>query len=442
MVNTLIFDYKQTSGVPIDQLERLQDTVEPLVAYLRAHAESLEATDYAFIALPENTAMYDRVQVVAHQVKKLSPTVLVIIGIGGSNLGIRAVQEALLGTLYNQTNTSLKIYYADTLDTTYIQTIMGVVARELEQGNNVIFNVISKSGSTLETLGNLEVFVELVRSYKQDTWHKYLVVTTDYNSVLWHFALTQGICLLEIPKNVGGRYSIFSPVGLFPLLLLGIDVPQLRQGAADMTALCLQHNNAALISACILQYHYRHGKNIHDTFLFSVEWESIGKWYRQLMAESIGKELNRHGIQVNVGITPTVSIGTNDLHSVAQLYLGGAFDKYTTFIAPKRESLVDTVKVPCNPMTHALSGDIQDRTYGLIMDAILQGVKKSYTHADRPFSSIALSAQSAYGVGQLLQFKMFEIIYLSELLEVNPFDQPNVESYKKATHTFLQKIDQ
>ncbi len=165
----------------------------------------------------------------------------------------------------------------------------------------------------------------------------HLIKTQNY----WNFALEKGFDLLEIPKKVGGRYSVFSPVGLFPLGLLGVNIDQLLKGAYDMKSRCLDTNllkNPAVISATLIYLHYKKGKNIHDLFLVGNDLESVGKWYRQLMGESIGKEFNKDKKRVFEGITPTVSLVSVDLHSMAQIYLGGPYDKFTTFVNVKQNN--------------------------------------------------------------------------------------------------------
>jgi glucose-6-phosphate isomerase len=264
------------------------------------------------------------------------------------------------------------------------------------------------------------------------------VVTTDKDSKFWNFAQQKEFNVLEIPKKVGGRFSVFSSVGLFPLGMLGINIEQLINGAQLMKEKCLSHDlnhNPAALSASLIYQHKVNGKHIHDLFLFSTDLESIGKWYRQLMGESIGKEFNNKQNQVFEGITPTVSIGSIDLHSMAQLYLGGPYDKFTTFVRVK--SRKEKITIPNNVDYSRLVTGIQGKSLHNIMDAILLGVQRAFQKGKRPFVEIVLPNKSEFYVGQLLQMKMMEMMYLGYLLDVNPFDQPNVESYKIETKKIL-----
>jgi glucose-6-phosphate isomerase len=365
------------------------------------------------------------------------PEYLIVVGIGGSNLGTIAVQEAILGKLYNQLTPSIKVLYADTVDSDLIYAIIRLVKPVLERDGNIVLNLVSKSGTTTETVANSEILIALLKKYKEN-YGKYVNITTDKGSKLWDLALKEGFNVLEIPKKVGGRYSVFSPVGLFPLGLLGINTAQLLRGARSMRDACIDMNieeNPAALSAVIQYLHYKGGRNISDLFLFSNDLESLGKWYRQLMAESLGKEFNKKGERVNIGITPTVSIGSTDLHSMAQLYLGGPYDKFTTFVRVKNNG--STMTVPnIEGYTDLVSG-IRGKSLMNIMDATLEGTEAAFRAAKRPFAEITLPDKSESSIGQLLQFKMIETIYFAHLLNVNPFDQPNVENYKTETRKIL-----
>jgi len=212
------------------------------------------------------------------------------------------------------------------------------------------------------------------------------------------------------------------------------------EGATYIREACIDTNiekNPAAISAAIQYLHYESGKNISDLFLFANDLESLGKWCRQLMAESLGKEFNKKGEKANIGITPIVSIGSTDLHSMAQLYLGGPYDKFTTFLSVENSN--SPIKVPSLKEYSKLVYGIQGTSLESIMSAIMEGTKAAFRKGKRPFVEIKLPCKSEYSIGQFLQFKMIETIYLGYLLNVNPFNQPNVESYKEETRKILQK---
>jgi glucose-6-phosphate isomerase len=392
-------------------------------------------TPYASLFVPFDAKIQYDVEAVVTQVQLKNPRILFIVGIGGSNLGTCAVQQALQGIFYNETNPPCKIYYADTVDTFLMQTLSEFAEQALRNGDTILVNVISKSGTTLETLANFSIFCDLLRTYHPETWHEYSVVTTDHHSALWQYAHTNHISTLEIPALVGGRFSVLTPVGLFPFALLGLDTEQLCAGARDALTNNFVTNSLgsmAKISAAILYEQYLRGIMIHDSFIFCPQLEAFGKWYRQLCAESLGK---KNSMDMCVGITPTVSIGTTDLHSMGQLYLGGPNNRVTTFICLEPSNISTDTALDSSLNTLLPQG--AQKPLPIIMDAIAEGTQQAYLEACRPYMTIVLPDLSAYTMGNLMQYKMLEILYLGHLLQVNPFDQPEVEKYKQKTRTVL-----
>lgn len=418
----------------LDYQERIQPELKAMKQALQTNYEDSRAS----LCLLDDDKMIEDINTLISEKQQLNPTHLVVVGIGGSNLGTIAVQEAVLGKHYNSTNSKPKIHYADTVDTDHLSTIIHTLKTALQNNENVIINAVSKSGGTTETLANFQILLDVLKSYR-DNYQDYIVITTDKDSKFYHLAQQEEFSILEIPKKVGGRFSVFSAVGLFALGMIGINIQALLAGAKTARDQGLKENindNPSALSAALI-YHYAHeGAVIHDTFIFSNTLESIGKWYRQLMGESIGKEYDISGNHVNCGITPTVSIGSTDLHSMAQLYLAGPHDKFTTFLRIDNNNT--TLTVPPNPTYEHLVDNIQGTSLSHIMDAILTGTQQAYLKGNRSFVEISISDKSETSIGHLLQMKMMEMMYLGFLLEVNPFDQPNVEAYKKETKQILQ----
>lgn len=424
------FRYQQSCGVSIEKL--LQIAQDAGLRDEQKRFFSIARTDknynhpFSCVNLPEDHDLYAKIQTIVAEIELLKPTILVVVGIGGSSLGAKAVLQAIQGRVRDSKMHALRVYFAETVDTDRMYTIMSIVQQELVAGNNISINVVTKSGTTLETMANFYVLVDLLRQHRPDEYKKFVVVTTGSDSPLWAYAHEQGYRVLEVPKNIGGRYSVFSAVGLFPLALAGIDIQELRAGAAQTTTECFSEDfssNPAVMSALIHYHYYRQGVRISDLFMFSVDLEALGKWYRQLMAESLGKEFDINGISVLAGITPTVSLGSIDLHSVAQLYLGGPRDKYTTFVMVSESA--HAIAIPAD--APAWSG----KTFAGIMHALAEGTQAAYLKTERPFASVVLPKKNEFFIGQFLQWKIIEMIYLGYLLEVDCFDQPNVELYKK-----------
>ncbi|MCK5632807.1 hypothetical protein KAH94_03595 [bacterium] len=439
-MKSIFFDYTpESSRVTVSDIEKITTKLLPELHQIKNAVGSGYKNEYASLNLSSNSQMIDHVKnLVAKKKKDLNICVLVVIGIGGSSLGAVAVHESINGVLYNELSSEMKIYFVDTIDTDYVRTVLLLVEREFKNGGGVLLNVVTKSGTTTETIVNFEIFLELLKKYKQKSYADHIVITSDRDSKLWNYAQNEKIETLEIPKNVGGRFSVFSPVGLFPLGLVGVDIDQLCSGALSVVDSCTEKDlkkNYAAESAAFVYAQYKKGFSIHDTFIFSRDMRAVGDWYRQLVGESLGKKVDRSGNVVNVGITPTVSVGTNDLHSVVQLYLGGPRDKLTTFITLKDDQ--DELRVPQFDEFDSLVANIQGKTVASIRAAVVRGVQRAYHADERPFVTIEIPEKSAFCLGQLLQMKMIEVMYLGYLLGVNPFDQPQVELYKKETREIL-----
>jgi len=193
--------------------------------------------------------------------------------------------------------------------------------------------------------------------------------------------------------------------------------------------------NYAMLSAGITYHYWAEHVRISNSFFFNPEMESAGKWYRQLMGESIGKSHNLDGEEVHAGITPIVTIGSTDLHSMAQLYSGGPRDKLTTIIYSSQTQI--KTDLPRELEFAGLVDGIAGKDFAKIMDAIVGGVKAAYLKNELPFMEVGFSEITARTVGAFLQFKMLEEMYLARLLNVNAFDQPNVEDYKLETKKLL-----
>jgi glucose-6-phosphate isomerase len=432
------FKYVESCGVSNQEFEQLGKRLKPEIKRLAHALTTGYASEYASINMLTDQSMLDHVQHVVQEKKILKPTLMIVIGIGGSNLGAKALYEAFYGTINIRADQSkIHVYWADTVDSQCIHAISQEVVHALDRGQNILLVIISKSGATTETIVNAQIFLNILMQKRSQDYLNYVVAITDKDSKLWQLAQQEKFVCLEIPKKVGGRFSVFSAAGLFPLAMADINIEQLVNNARFVVPEYTDEqifNNPAAISAAILAFHYQQGINIHDTFLFSPNLESLGKWYRQLLGESIGKEFSRDGHKVDVGITPTVSIGSTDLHSVGQLYLGGPKDKVTTFVSI--DSAIQ-IQVPEINGFDQLVSHIQNKELSSIMAAIEMGVKRAYLKKELPFVSCVL--HSKWHVAQFMQFKMLEIIYLGFLLEVNPFDQPQVELYKEETRELLKQ---
>lgn len=421
-----------------DAFQALREKANSYSERLRDIVASGEYKAYESSALlPSDQQLLQEVQSLAVQKAGSELRYHVVVGIGGSNLGTRAVYDALLGFADVMEHERFpKLLFAETTDPEWL-TKATALLEKIEQPEHVLVSVISKSGGTTETMANFEIIMHTLKA-KFDNAQERVVAITDQDSPLWKQAGDLSIDRLAIPKPVGGRYSVFSAVGLFPLATVGVDVAVLHGGAAEMRDACLAEggDNQAATSAALLAYHKQQGKTINDNFFFHAELESAGKWYRQLMGESVGKAQSLDGQTVHTGITPTVSLGSTDLHSVGQLYLGGPKDKFTTFVYTDKTA---DVRVPDDRVFTELIPMINGKSAQDILKAILEGVKLAYQKAGLPYMEVVLDDISEHSIGAYLQFKMLEMMYLGQLLNVNAFDQPSVESYKTETKRILEQ---
>jgi len=385
--------------------------------------ESNYQNDAASLILPTDYRHAAAARVYAQQCRNAA--LLVVVGIGGSNLGTVAVQDAALGKYYNL-SAKTEVLYSDTLDPDSMHHILDRTMFYLKQGQKVVINVITKSGTTAETVANMQVLLNAVGKHK----NAFVVITTDSGSRLEAVARKKLLHTLPIPVKVGGRFSVLSSVGLFPLAVMGVNIERLIEGAHIMLQHCLRkdiHSNPALLLASIAYLHHKK-RPIQDTFVFSNDLIGYAAWYRQLLAESAGKG--------DVGIRPTVSVGSTDLHSVGQYDIAGPDLTYYRFINVKRRK--HSVTVPSSRDFNALVPHLAGKSYARIMDAILKGTQTAFRKRKRPFVEVEMSNLDEESIGGLLQVDMVTTFLLCHLLNVDPFNQPAVEEYKSATRKLLR----
>ncbi len=358
--------------------------------------------------------------------EKLVSTALkyvVVVGIGGSNLGAKAVYDALFGygDIFEE-DRHPKIVFLETLNAAYTKKALKKLSHEIKHEDEIIAVIITKSGTTAETLVNYEILEEAIPLVKQRT-----VYIANEDAPLTFLARKRGLPHLVIQKPVSGRFSIFSPAGLFPLACAGIDVIDLLEGGMSAIEDHLVSDSIAISANSILA-HYRNGKIINENFFFDSRLESMGKWQRQLTAESLGKESI---FGAREGINPSFSIGTTDLHSMFQLFLGGPQVRFF--------NLVNIAHLERNSFSKAniTNTKINSHSDTELLKDIYRNFKNTFTEKGIPFTELVLDSVSEKELGAYMQFKMIETMFLGKLLQVNAFDQPNVESYKKQTHDHI-----
>jgi glucose-6-phosphate isomerase len=360
---------------------------------------------------------------------------IVILGIGGSALGTIALQNALLGSRWNELDGEGRDYFPRlyVLDNVDPATI-GPLLDRLDP-RRTLFNVVSKSGATAETMAQFMIVRERLRSVLDDDGYRgHLIFTTDpARGVLRRIADREGIATLPVPPAVGGRFSVLSAVGLLPAALVGIDIEALLAGAAAMVDRCgspvLEANPAALFA--VLQYlaHTESGAPIHVMMAYSDRLYGMADWFRQLWAESLGKRLSRTGIEVYTGPTPIKALGTTDQHSQVQLYIEGPFDKTVTFLCAR--------ELPADIAIPGIYRDIDELGYlgghslGQLLDAERRATAVALRDARRMNMTIELPRVDEHSLGELFMMLQIATVYAAALYNVDPLDQPGVELGKQ-----------
>jgi glucose-6-phosphate isomerase len=431
-----LYTYEQ---VPVARqaAQRLFDMLSDTICMIRNGAyDAHYTTPYAALFCPFDDSALEQINHWLTNIGKVEH--LVVIGIGGSLQGFRAVYELLYGEDYVQKTSRCTVTLLDSIDPRTVEKQLCHIYTTITAGKKLHICIISKSGTTTETIALWSVVADIVHTAFPAHWHQLVTIITDPQTPLATYADEHNIRLLYIPKQISGRYSVLSVAGLALLAVCGVDIKMLCAGARqaimnmlDMTSM----ESPAIRRAITVAAYYAAGMNIHDFFMFGDQFTSFGFWYRQLYAESLGKK-QIHGGKPT-GILPTVSIGPRDLHSMVQLYLGGPACAITSFFILNAHVPIKTSK---NPAYDALVPNVTDHSLANIMQVLQQSIMIAYQKQQRSFMSITLPAASADVLGALLQNCMLEVICLGALLDVNPFDQPDIEVYKSATKMLLRRL--
>ena len=419
----------------------LRDKANKYAATMRrAMSDSKYTLPEASLRLPFDRALYERSRALASKLAGQKLNYVLDIGIGGSNLGAKAVYEASFGMLDGHSPFAPKMFFADTCAPELLSDIAEILLNEVTHKEEIIIIIASKSGTTTETIVNASVLVSALEQ-KLGSLADRIVCITDEGSPLWKTGEKEGFNLLPVPKLVGGRYSVFSPAGIFPVLCMGLDGDSFLRGAQGVVDDCVDRGVESEVYRAALDIFMwnKEGSLIFDLFLFHPELESVGKWYRQLFAESIGKNMTTEGALTTHRMVPTGSIGSTDLHSVEQMNLADPTLAVRTLVrinAPHWEHDFLAQERVFAPMVRGVAG----RAPCQVMDAIYEGVKEAYRARGVRYAELELPDTSLESIGALLQFEMCMVMHLAQLLHINAFDQPNVEEYKQAVRRILGGI--
>ena len=390
--------------------------------------------EIGFFKLPAERDVVRDIRGFAEGIGQAFDTV-VVLGIGGSALGTLALQQALLKPHWNELTDEQRDYFPrlfvlDNVDPTTI----GPLLERLDL-RRTLFNVVSKSGTTAETMAQFLIVYEKLRAAfgdDQEAYRSHLLFTTDpEKGVLRELARAENIPTLPIPADVGGRFSVLSSVGLLPAALCGIDIQALLDGAAAMDERCRSDDvatNPAGMFACL-----QHAADaelsapIHVMLSYSDRLYLTADWFRQLWAESLGKD--------NRGPTPVKALGATDQHSQVQLYIEGPFDKTITILAVGDRS--SDVVIPNEYQQVDALSYLGGHTLGELLDAERRATAQALAKRGRMNMTLELPTLSAHTMGQVFMMLQIATVYAGALYGVNPFDQPGVELGKELAYGYF-----
>jgi glucose-6-phosphate isomerase len=443
MTNTdaIVLDYNnmlaprlEGRGLDPDRLTGLEDRFR---AIHQDVVERREAGELGFYQLLDPSGPVTEIEAFADGPGQAFENV-VVLGIGGSALGTTALLHALRGADWNERDDEAREHYPRlfVLDNVDPDTVGSLLDRI--DVRRTLFNVVSKSGTTAETMSQFLVVRDRLREALGDPEgaRRHLLFTTDPDrGVLRRIADDEGVVTLPVPQNVGGRFSVLSAVGLLPAAMVGIEVESLLAGARAMRDRCetatLADNPAGLFAA--LQWlAVETGAPIHVMMPYSDRLHSVADWFRQLWAESLGKRVNRSGEEVFVGPTPVKALGATDQHSQVQLYMEGPFDKTVTFLSlGNRER---DIEIPSLYQEIDALGYLGGHTLGELLDAERRATAAALASRGRMNMTLTLPRLDEHAIGQLLMLFQIATVYAGALYDVNPLDQPGVELGKELTY--------
>lgn len=432
------YDYllhEATTGEVLTSEQLHQEKEQKQTVYQQVQEEK-RAGKLGFTSLPyQDSSVIQPILDLAAAVRQEFKNVI-IVGIGGSDLGTRAVHRALNHQFYNlvATETPRLFFLGDTTDPVAIQEVLDVVSLK-----ETAVVVISKSGNTVEQMSTfLYLQAELLEEAGSEVAKTNIIILTDPTSgTLREIVKREGYRSLPIPPEVGGRFSVFTSVGLFPLAVVGVDIVQLLAGAQAMDEYDGQgsEQNMAYLYALTQLWYYQNGRPISVLMPYSYNLREVGFWFRQLWAESLGKKHNLSGGVVNVGPTPIAATGPTDQHSQVQLYMEGPLDKVFTFVAVQEKATNATLPEAYPDMEGV--NYLKGHDFATIVDAEQASTAYALATAGRPSCTISLGKLDAFSLGQLLYFFELAVTYAGAILDINTFDQPGVELGKQYMYGLL-----
>jgi glucose-6-phosphate isomerase len=436
VIDTANFYMEGVGREGISRAELTAQAAEIDQARQRVHAGSTAGLDAAYAALnlaSEMPAQLPQIQEMAAGLRQHQD--VLVVGIGGSSLGAKALQQAvapqppLAGTP--------RLHFVENIDPYFLQHLLSSL-----KGESTAVLCISKSGGTIETVVQYLILRDwLARQLGKDrARHHQWIITDPKNGWLRELAVREDLPSLPVPPQVGGRYSVLSAVGLVPLAVLGVDIEALLQGAADNAARCTNadifSNPALEIAALCVLLDTRRGKRTAVMMPYVNRLQLFVDWYCQLWAESLGKWDRARPGSTPAGTLPVRAMGAVDQHSQLQMYLESRHDKFFTFI--ELETCEYDLPVPLDDFDVPHFPFLKGRSMAEVIDAEFRATRQVITDAGHPNMTIRLPVLNAHVLGQLIDLYQRATIYAGLLYGINPLDQPSVEIGKRLAIDYLR----
>lgn len=431
----------ESNGLDIQkEFDNYKDRIAEIITNLNGNKDKRgQGLQWMNLGYSEETVWY--VKEYAALVENRFENILVL-GIGGSALGGLAVTEALLKPYWNllspeQRNNFPRIFFLDNIDPDGIVGLLDVLDL-----SKTLVNVITKSGSTAETMSQFMILKDRLEKELGDDYRKNIVATTDKNiGVLRQIAEQEGYKTFVVPDDVGGRFSVFSAVGLLPFALVGLDIDEIVRGVKDMDLALKNTDINENIAAQNALIHYlldtQKGKKISVMMPYSSRLKYVSDWYVQLWAESLGKEKNLDGEYVNNGPTPIKAVGATDQHSQIQLYNEGPNDKIINFI--RVEEFDTNLEIP-KIFEYTGIGYLGGKTINDLINAEADATRVTLADYNKPTVTISIPKINGYYVAQLLYMLEVQTAIAGALYNINAFDQPGVEQAKNYTYALMGRV--
>ncbi len=373
---------------------------------------------------------------------------LVVLGIGGSYMGMRAIYEALFDPYHNELDRASrgnvpKLYFeGNNVDNDAVLSLLSLLEKTCTDPKELLKRygivVISKSGGTLETAAAFRIFRSALENYygaDSEESKKFVVPVTGDVGKLRDLSNLKGYpATFPIPDGIGGRFSVMTAVGLLPAAALGVDIVAMLEGAVAMTKLVKEKkvdDNPALSYVAVGHIMEKiHGMHNRVLSTWGKKMEAIGLWYDQLLAESLGKE--------EKGAFPLTVVNTRDLHSRGQQHQEGIRDKLITnmIIENPVKAALDIPHVPAEADKDQLN-KFAGKGMPEVMSAAIKGTNKAYADVNRPTADIFIPHLDAHALGEIFQFFMLATVIEGRLININPYGQPGVEAYKQNMNAIL-----